>query len=193
MDRFTPEDCATLLRVARQSIEHGLAHDRPLQVPPAARAGRLGEPAACFVSLYRGDELRGCIGAIAPSLPLVEQAADSAFSAAFRDHRFPALARHELDGLRISVHVLGPLQALPVTDLASLYAALRPGADGLVLHCSGKQAVFLPVMWEQLPTPEEFVGQLLRKAGIRPGDPIFGLRAERFAVEVVEEGLSAER
>ena len=186
MDPLTSQERATLLRVARQSIEHGLAFDRPARVEPADRAGRLGAQAACFVSLYRGDDLRGCIGAITPQLPLIEQAAESAFSAAFRDHRFPALARHELEGLRVSVHVLGALAAMPVTGLPSLYAQLRPGEDGLVLGCSGKHAVFLPAMWEQLKTPEVFVEQLLRKAGIARGDPLIGLSAERFIVEVVE-------
>jgi len=187
MDPLTSREGAILLRVARQSIEHGLAFDRPLRVDPADRAGRLGAEAACFVSLYRGDDLRGCIGAITPQLPLIEQAAESAFSAAFRDHRFPALARHELDGLRISVHVLGPLQPMPITGLESLHRQLRPGEDGLVLSCSGRQAVFLPVMWEQLKTPEVFVEQLLRKAGIARGEPLLGLAAQRFVVAVVED------
>jgi AMMECR1 domain-containing protein len=33
-------------------------------------------------------------------------------------------------------------------------------------------------MWEQLPTPEEFVRQLLRKAGIRESEPFTAQRFE---------------
>jgi AmmeMemoRadiSam system protein A len=178
-----PDD--DLGRALLATARHAIAVRFSLPAVAAVVTAAMQRPGATFVTLMCGDELRGCIGAIVPRVSLAEQTAESAYAAAFQDHRFARLTRRELSGLKVSVHVLSPLAPMAVTDLESLYAQLRPG-DGLVLRASGRQAVFLPVMWEQLPTAQEFVGQLLRKAGLRAGEPIFGLGAEKFVVEIVE-------
>jgi AmmeMemoRadiSam system protein A len=129
------------------------------------------------VSLHIGAELRGCIGRTEAAPRLADQLIDNAWAAAFRDPRFPALKREELAGLSVEVHVLTPMAPLPFTTRADLHARLRPHVDGLQLESESRRGVFLPVMWEQLPTPEEFVRQLLRKAGIRDGE---AFTAQRF-------------
>ncbi|MGH8482539.1 MAG: AMMECR1 domain-containing protein, partial [Nevskiaceae bacterium] len=73
-----------------------------------------------------------------------------------------------------------PMQPLPFGSLAELYTRLRRGVDGLQLESDTRRGVFLPVMWEQLPEPRDFVGQLLRKAGIRESEPF---AAQRFEVQ----------
>ncbi len=171
---------ANLLALARDSVRHGLEHGRPLAAD-RAMAGALAQPGACFVSLHIGKDLRGCIGRTEASRRLVDQLLDNAWAAAFRDPRFPALTRDELGRLSIEVHVLTPMQPLAFGSLADLYARLRPGVDGLQLESETRRGVFLPVMWEQLPEPRDFVGHLLRKAGIRDSERF---SAQRFEAEV---------
>ena len=53
--------------------------------------------------------------------------------------------------------------------LAELTASLRPGVDGVLLRLDGRQATFLPAVWEKVPDPADFVRQLQLKAGVPPG------------------------
>jgi AMMECR1 domain-containing protein len=61
-----------------------------------------------------------------------------------------------------------------------LLAGLRPGTDGLVLDSGYARATFLPAVWKECPTAQEFVSRLLFKAGLPPlGWPV-GMKALRF-------------
>lgn len=178
-------DGRILLELARASVRHGLDHGKPL-ASAGEVGGMLAQPGACFVSLHIGNELRGCIGRTEASPCLADQLLDNAWAAAFRDPRFAPLRPEEFDRLSFEVHVLAPMQPLPFTTLADLHAKLRPGVDGLQLETPTKHGVFLPVMWQQLPRPEEFVRQLLRKAQIAPAERFSASRFEaRVFVDVV--------
>jgi len=180
-------DGATLLALARASVRHGIEHGRPL-APDAALQGALAQPGACFVSLHIGAELRGCVGRTEAAPRLADQLIDNAWAAAFRDPRFPALKREELARLSFEVHVLTPMAPLPFTTRADLHARLRPHVDGLQLESESRRGVFLPVMWQQLPAPEEFVRQLLRKAGIRESE---AFTAQRFEARMFADPVSS--
>jgi len=155
-----------LLDVARQSIEWGLRTDQPLAVDPGAYPPELAELRATFVTLRRADELRGCVGGLVASRPLVADVAHSAFKAAFRDSRFPPLETSELDQLEIHISILSSLEPLSVPDEKALLDAIRPGIDGLVVRDGARQGTFLPAVWESLPEPSAFWRELKRKAGL---------------------------
>jgi AmmeMemoRadiSam system protein A len=157
---------ALLLDVARQSIEWGLRTGQPLAVDPDAYPPELGELRATFVTLRRKGELRGCVGGLVASRPLVADVAHSAFGAAFRDNRFPALEASELDQIETHISILSPLEPLSAPDEKALLDAIRPGIDGLVVRDGARQGTFLPAVWESLPEPAEFWRELKRKAGI---------------------------
>jgi len=157
---------ALLLDVARQSIEWGLRTGQPLAVDPDAYPPELGELRATFVTLRRRGELRGCVGGLVASRPLVADVAHSAFGAAFRDNRFPALEASELDQIETHISILSPLEPLSAPDEKALLDAIRPGIDGLVVRDGARQGTFLPAVWESLPEPAEFWRELKRKAGI---------------------------
>jgi AmmeMemoRadiSam system protein A len=177
MSAGADEDGRALLELARSSVRHGLNHGNPLESAGAV-GGVLAQPGACFVSLHIGAELRGCVGRTEAAPRLVDQLLDNAWAAAFRDPRFAPLKPEEFDRLSFEVHLLTPMQPLPFTTLADLHAKLRPGVDGLQLETPFKRGLFLPVMWEQLPRPEEFVQQLLRKAQIAPSERFSASRFE---------------
>lgn len=176
---------ALILDVARASIEHGLRHARPLAIEPGRFDAPLRAPGASFVTLRRGESLRGCTGTLEPHRPLVVDVAENAFSSAFRDPRFEPLAPDELIALRIHVSLLGPAERLAVDSEESLFAALRPGIDGLVIEEGWRRATFLPAVWSQLPDPRDFVAQLRRKAGLPAQGWSPALRVSRYEVREI--------
>ncbi|MFB3118004.1 MAG: AmmeMemoRadiSam system protein A [Myxococcota bacterium] len=155
-----------LLDVARQSIESGLRTGQPLVIDPDAYPPELREQRATFVTLRRAGELRGCLGGLVASRPLVGDVAHSAFKAAFRDSRFPPIEAEELATLEIHLSILSPLEPLSAPDEEALLNAIRPGVDGLVVRDRARQGTFLPAVWESFPEPSAFWYELKRKAGL---------------------------
>ncbi len=175
----------TLLHVAAASIEHGLGSGRPLPVALADHAPELREDGASFVTLKKGDRLRGCIGSFAARRPLVVDAAENGFAAAFRDPRFRPLTRGELPDVALSISVLSPARPLRFADQADLLAQLRPGRDGLIIEDDHKRALFLPVVWEQIPEPALFLEHLKAKAGMARDHWSPRFQAWRFVAEEI--------
>lgn len=171
---------AELLRLARGSIEHGLATSEPLPVRCDQLPATLAEPRATFTTLRLAGELRGCCGTLEAARPLAADVAHSAFQAAFRDPRFAPVKGGELDVIRLEVAVLSPPEPLPVADEAELLEQLRPGTDGLIIHEGGRRATFLPKVWESLPDPGRFLDQLKKKCGLPRDYWSEQLRFERY-------------
>lgn len=180
-----------LTGLARASILSGLRTGHPLPPPamdnlPAA----LTEPGAVFVTLTRRGRLRGCIGSPMAWRRLVEDVCDNAFKAAFQDRRFPPLTAAEADGedgFDLSVSLLTPPEPMRFSSQDDLLAQLRPRVDGLLIEDAGRRALFLPAVWEQLPDPVRFLGDLKRKAGLAPNHWSPTFHASRFqAIEFHE-------
>lgn len=157
-----------LLGIARRSIHCGLEDRRTLSVTPPESSDPLSAVHGVFVTLTQRANLRGCIGSLEGSAPLAQAVAEAAYSAAFRDPRFPALAASECARTRIEISVLSAMEPMAVDSRSHLLATLVPGRDGLVLEDGYHRSTFLPKVWEQLPEPEAFLGQLLLKAGLSP-------------------------
>ena len=163
-----------LLKVARQSIEAGLDHSGPLELNPADYEHNLTQRGCCFVTLHLNGQLRGCIGSLEAYQPLVKDVGEHAHAAAFRDPRFLPLGADELPDTKISVSILSQPDPIQFQSEEDLLRALNPGVDGLILeekNSSGyllHKATYLPSVWEQLPSPKEFVQSLKQKAGLSP-------------------------
>jgi AmmeMemoRadiSam system protein A len=155
-----------LLRSARRSIELGIDTAAPLQLEIDELEPVLREPAAVFVTLTQAGNLRGCIGSLQAQDALAQAVANAAFNAALRDPRFARVGAAELDRIRIEISVLSKLQSWQPDSRESLLQGLRPGIDGLLIEDLGKRATFLPQVWEKIPSAEEFVRQLMLKAGL---------------------------
>ena len=82
--------------LALASICHGLQAGAPLPVDPDEFGEDLQEVCSSYVTLYRGGDLRGCMGTLRPRHPLVQDVAENAYAAAFLDSRFPRLREREL-------------------------------------------------------------------------------------------------
>ncbi len=155
-----------LLRLARGSIEHGLAYNKPLPVRVEGMPDVMAEPAATFTTLRVDGKLRGCVGSLESVRPLAKDVAHTAFRAAFRDPRFDPVVQHELSNIRLEVAVLSPMEPFPVSDEADLLERLEPGTDGLVIGLGSRRATFLPKVWDQLPNPDAFLSALKMKCGL---------------------------
>ncbi len=188
-----------LLETARRSIAAGMERGRPLQVNSAEYDERLQAPAASFVTLHLGKDLRGCIGSLEARRPLICDVAANAFAAAFQDSRFPPLGSSELSALHIHISVLNPAEDMTFTSEEDLLRQLRPGIDGLILSEGERhRATFLPSVWHTLSHPRQFLNQLKIKAGLPPDYWSDSLRIQRYTTESFGEedltgGHEAER
>ncbi len=152
--------------------------------PPVKEAERflrfpeLREKSACFVSLKKNGDLRGCIGTIFPrSGSLAMEICENAIAAAFHDPRFPPLSRDELDTVSISVDILStPEQITGIEEL-------NPSKYGVVVEKNGARGVLLPDL-EGVETVEQQLSIAARKAGITT---LQGALISRFSVLRVRE------
>ena len=178
MSAFDDHAGPMLVRLARSAIAQRLGEHAP--APPMAPW--LQEPGATFVTLNRENALRGCIGTLEASRPLVVDVHENALAAAFRDPRFKPLVADEWPSVSVEVSLLSALEPLPLGDESALLAQLRPGVDGLVLEFGHHRGTFLPQVWEQLPEPAAFLISLKRKAGLPPDFWEPGMRLCRYTV-----------
>lgn len=156
-------------------IEAYLDRGHAPEAPPLPLYAR---PAACFVSLKKHGELRGCIGTLTPAeTDLGHEIARNAYGAAFRDPRFPALTTVEAAALTCSVDVLGEPEECGMDDL-------DPARYGVIVSAGHRRGVLLP----DLPGVETIARQAsiaLQKGGI---DPQGAFRVQRFSVRRFAHG-----
>jgi hypothetical protein len=184
-ERLGPAERSFLLKLARETLELYLREGRTpkVEIPEGLRRDLLTQPRGVFVTLRKGDRLRGCIGTIVGQEPLVEGVVRQAVQSAVSDPRFPPVTPEELPGIRIEISVLTPLREVSGPGEIVL------GRDGILLERGGHRAVFLPqVAPEQGWDLETTLTQLALKAGLGPEDwkdP--QTRFSVFQAEVFEE------
>ncbi|MEE4272200.1 MAG: AmmeMemoRadiSam system protein A [Thermoanaerobaculales bacterium] len=145
--------------------------------------GPLRQERGAFVTLMDGDRLRGCIGHVVGSESLWSSVRSNAINAAFKDPRFPPLASAELSSLTIEISALSPLRTISNVE------EIRVGRDGLIVERGHLRGLLLPQVGERYDwSPEEFLDQTCRKAGMQPGcwrNP--AARISAFQAEVFSE------
>jgi AmmeMemoRadiSam system protein B/AmmeMemoRadiSam system protein A len=152
-----------LLDLARRTIEEYVRTGRRLDV--AETDPSLLRPAAAFVTLREGGQLRGCIGSLEPSQPLAETVRDRAIMAAAQDPRFSPVRAQELPTLDVEISVLSPLRRVASADDIDI------PKHGVVVRSGGRSGVFLPQVAEETGwSRDELLSHLCRdKAGL-PAD-----------------------
>ncbi|MGD8589280.1 MAG: AmmeMemoRadiSam system protein A [Chromatiales bacterium] len=181
--RLSDEARRQLIDIARASILYGLEHGEALLPSAGDYAQELEVERASFVTLNRLGMLRGCIGHLEAIMPLAKDVAENAYSAAFRDPRFPSLTRDEYADLELHISILTPPEALEVNSESDLLTLLQPGIDGLILEDGAARGTFLPSVWESLPQPREFLRHLKRKAGLTEDYWSDTLKVSRYETE----------
>ena len=167
-EQLTQEEKQFLLKLARQTLEAGV-RGKPLPaIDNKALTPVLRAEGASFVTLTINGELRGCIGALEPYQPLAEDVREHAVAAALEDYRFPNVTEGELPRIAIEVSRLTQPVPLAYGDASDLLVKLRPGVDGVILRDGYRRATFLPQVWEKIPDPAAFLGNLCYKMGAAP-------------------------
>src|SRR5262245_1605538 len=103
MFQLTENDQQLLLEIARHAVTAYLAGQSPRL--PEVVSGALKEPHGIFVSIHKGDVLRGCIGNVHPASPLYRSVAECAISAAVGDPRFMPMMAAELADVHFEISV----------------------------------------------------------------------------------------
>lgn len=145
------------------------------------------ELGACFVTLKKHGDLRGCIGSITAHQTLISDLIDNAQNAAFWDPRFEPVEKDEVSDLTIDVSILSTPKPMTFSDETDLLNQIVPYKDGIIIQDGRYKAVYLPSVWEELPEKEIFLKSLKMKAGMSPNHFSPNFKAFRFETEYIEE------
>ena len=141
------------------------------------------EPGACFVTIEKEGKLRGCIGSVVATQPLINDLVQHVKDAAFKDPRFRPMTADELKDIKISVSLLTDPKPIQFTNEQDLLDKITPNLDGVIIRDGNLQAVYLPSVWQQIPDKVEFMRSLKVKAGMQPD--YFSRTFEAFRYEAI--------
>ncbi len=143
-------------------------------------AGR--EIAGIYVTLKRGQTLRGCCGLQGPPVSLGAALVDAATRTARDDPRMSPIAPIELEYLTVSVSILGSPRPIGVAGDDRI-AAVEVGKHGLRIQMGDHAGLLLPsVATERNWNSRQFLDAVCRKAGL----PAAGWRSDQAAVQLFD-------
>lgn len=172
-----------LLDIARKSIakkfDSNIKVDKEKLI---ADFPQLKNDGATFVTLNLDGELRGCIGSLQAHRSLIDDLTSNAYAAAFEDPRFLELTAQEFEKVDVEISILSSPVEIQYSDLNDLESKIKPNIHGVILEHYGKRSTFLPQVWEQLPSFEEFFSHLIYKGSF--DDNLFDYNPKVFVYEV---------
>lgn len=180
-DMLTQQEKKRLLEIARATL---VAHVTGKNVPGFEESlPGLNLRRGVFVTLNKGDELRGCIGVFSSQEALYRTVGRMAVEASTNDYRFSPVTAKEAGDITIEISVL--TEPKEIDD----WAKVRLGTDGVIVRRGVSSGVFLPqVATETKWDLETFLGQLCsQKAGLPwdcykdPQTKIYTFQAEIFS------------
>jgi len=181
-------DKIELLKLARQTL---VAHFADSKIPSCnpSREALMARKGA-FVSLHRGEELRGCIGQLSPDRELCRIVQHCAISAATEDTRFPPVTQDEIEDLEIEVSVLSPFRR--IQDIEEI----EVGKHGLYMVQGHFRGLLLPQVATQYHWDRDtFLAQTCHKSGLPasawqdPRTAIYIFEAEVFSDSETEPSV----
>lgn len=154
---FNETEKQELLAYSRRVLENKIKENK--EIDEDATDSNYMQSAGVFVTLKKGDELRGCIGYIEPVESIWDAIRINTVAAATGDPRFPSVEPEELEEIKIEISILTRPKACEFDEI-------NIGKDGVVLEQGRRKATYLPQVWEDLPEKERFFGTLCEKAGL---------------------------
>lgn len=169
--RSSPQLRAQLAAVVDVAVRRAFGEAAPL---PEGLDAVFLRPMGVFVTAKRGEEVRGCMGSLAPRKgSLAEEIVTNLQLAFSRDPRHRAIRREELDGMKVYLTTAGP------PSQVERVTALSPSRDAILLKSGAKEAVVLP---GEAKTQRYLLGFAKAKAGVKNGE-VFQIY--RLPVEVL--------
>jgi AmmeMemoRadiSam system protein A len=169
-------------QLAKQAIKNYLESGNAPAVPSDLPKHFYTKKCGVFVTIKKGDELRGCIGTYLPAKEnIAREIIDNAVAAAIHDNRFDPVELHELNHLTFEVSLLDePEQILDLENH-------NPEKYGLIVKSADfpyKTGLLLPNL-EGVDTSEKQFLICCQKAGINPAKE--NVEMYRFTVEKYQE------
>ncbi|MFH1641344.1 MAG: AmmeMemoRadiSam system protein B [Nanoarchaeota archaeon] len=155
-----------LLATARRTLTEYLNTGKIENTDAAQFSSALKKVQGCFTTLNKDHYLRGCIGHILPQEELYKCVIDNAVNAAVHDPRFNPVTYEELEDIDIEISVLSVPQKLDFDSGDDLLNQLQPGIDGVVIQQGARQSTYLPQVWDNFRSKEEFLSSLCKKGGM---------------------------
>lgn len=160
--------------LARKSIAYYLQNRKKLPLPDDLPTELIEQQAGVFVSLKKGERLRGCIGTFLPNKDNIAlEIIENAISSAIHDPRFSPVTLDEVGSLSISVDVLSAPEEIKNNS------QLNPKKYGVIVSCGYKKGLLLPDL-EGVDTIEQQIDIARQKAGIYADEDF---KIERFEIK----------
>lgn len=163
------KDKKYLLELARRTLEKYFQNKDILQIEIDDLSDSLKEKKGVFISLWKNEDLRGCIGCLEGIKPIFEMVIENSLASALFDTRFLPVKKEELSDIKIEISIIEPLEKIDFSKTEDLIKHLNKNKPGILIKKGAHQATFLPQVWEDLKTPEEFLSHLCSKAGMKEG------------------------
>ena len=161
------------VNLAFESLKYYFDTKQKMSIPPNLPEEMLTNKAGVFVSLYKFDTLRGCIGTILPTTnTIAEEIINNSLSAALNDYRFPPLTKEELKWLEITVYILKEPEPISSLDMLDVHKY------GIIVTHGLKRGVLLPDL-DGVDTIKKQIAIAKEKASIKPNEDC---KIERFEV-----------
>lgn len=162
------------IKLARESVEGFVRTGKPIKQPDDLPNELLTTRAGVFVSLHKGNDLRGCIGTISATRDCIaDEIIANGIAACSQDPRFNPVRVDELPYLHYSVDVLSEAEPIDSPE------ALNPKRYGVIVTKGWKRGLLLPNL-DGVDTVAQQLAVAKQKARISINDNDVTL--ERFEV-----------
>lgn len=150
-------------QLAQKTIEEYIKNKRNIETSRDLPCEFYSRKAGVFVTIFKKNELRGCIGTYLPTKEnIVKEIIDNAIAACSRDYRFLPISADELPELKYEVSVLS--QPESIEDIKTH----DPKKHGLIVQCAdGRCGLLLPDL-EGIDTIDKQFEICCDKGGIDP-------------------------
>ena len=153
IDILTKKEKKEMLRLAHEAINRQLY----FQDDEDDKTQLQVKSSGVFVSVYNGDELRGCVGQFGNKGNLNNLIKKLAVDAAYDDSRFESIKEDELNDIRIEISLLTPLEL--IDDINKI----EVGRHGIYIMNGFQHGTFLPQVGARNQwTVEEYLGHCSR-------------------------------
>lgn len=167
MPAFSKSLGRELLEIARKTVRAAFSNEN-LRLTAGAR-GRLSAEAGVFVSIYRGNELRGSFGYPPGVYSLADGIKRAARGAAFMDARFGRLGRAEFNNVKFEVVLIEKMNLLKVKNSEDYFRKINPKKHGLYVKYGPFRAMQLPQFAVRRGfSARDFLEKTIEKAGLAP-------------------------
>lgn len=126
----------------------------------------LAKKAATFVTLTQNGNLRGCVGSLLPKKKIYQDVINNALMAGFGDTRFTPVKESELTTIKIEISILSNAEPYIYNNYEELIHNIKPNIHGVIIQQGFNQATYLPQVWQEIGSKEDFLSSLCQKAGL---------------------------